>query len=97
MAAEFRLLGGFEARIDGRLVWVGHARQRCVLVALLVDVNRVVSVDQLVDRVWADRRPQRARGAPYNYLSRLRRILAGTSTAAAIRDHGWNSRVRRRA
>jgi DNA-binding SARP family transcriptional activator/tetratricopeptide (TPR) repeat protein len=73
----FRLLGTVEARIDGEPVDLGPARQRCVLAALLADANRMVSVDQLIDRVWADRPPLRARESLYSYLSRLRRSLAG--------------------
>lgn len=76
MATEFRLLGEVEAMVDGRRLDVGHARQRCVLAALLVDVNRSVSVDQMVDRVWADQPPSRARNALAGYLSRLRTLLA---------------------
>jgi len=75
MAVEFRLLGDVEARLDGQRLEVGHARQRCVLVALLVDVNRPVPVDRLVDRVWADEPPHRARNALAGYLSRLRSRL----------------------
>lgn len=51
MAVEFRLLGDVEVSVDRRLVDVGHARQRCVLVALLVNVNRTVTVDPLIERV----------------------------------------------
>jgi len=86
MAVEFRLLGDVEVRIDGQPVEVGHIRQRCVLVALLVDANRPVPVDQLVDRVWADRVPQRARNAVAGYLSRLRQVLAGTDEARIVRQ-----------
>ena len=63
MAVEFRLLGDVEARLDGQQLEIGHARQRCVLVALLVEVNRPIPLDQLVDRVWADQPPHRARNA----------------------------------
>ncbi|HEU4423915.1 MAG TPA: BTAD domain-containing putative transcriptional regulator [Pilimelia sp.] len=86
MAVQFRLLGDVQVRVDGRLVDPGHARQQCVLVALLVDANRVVSVDQLLDRVWAGRPPQRARNALSAYMSRLRRIVAATGEVAISRE-----------
>ena len=77
MATEFRLLGHVEALLDGRRLDIGHARQRCVLVALLVDVNDPVPADQLIDRVWADDLPHRARNALAAYMSRLRQVLDG--------------------
>ena len=76
MAAEFKLLGEVEACVDGQPLDIGHARQRCVLASLLVDVNRPVSVDQLIDRVWSAAPPHRARNALAGYLSRLRALLA---------------------
>ena len=75
MAVEFRLLGEVEARSDGHRLELGHARQRCVLASLLVDVNRPISVDQLIDRVWADEPPRQVRNALASYLSRLRQVL----------------------
>lgn len=75
MAVEFRLLGEVEALADGQRLDIGHARQRCVLASLLVDVNRPVSVDQLINRVWADEPPRQVRNALAGYLSRLRQLL----------------------
>ena len=77
MTIRFRLLGEVEVTLDERPVDVGHARQRSVLAALLVEVNRPATADQLIDRVWADRLPYRARNALSAYVSRLRQLLAG--------------------
>jgi DNA-binding SARP family transcriptional activator len=72
---EFAVLGDIEVRAGGRRVDVGHERQQCVLAALLVDAGRPVPAERLLDRVWGQCAPQRARGALHSYLSRLRRIL----------------------
>ncbi len=88
MGVEFGLLGDVEVWVDGRVVEVGHARQRCVLVVLVVESNHRVSVDQLVDRVWGDRAPQRARETLYNYLSRLRRVLDPITGVDLVRQPG---------
>lgn len=74
---EFRLLGGVEALRDGVPVDLGPARQRCVLAALLVEPSAAVPADRLIERVWADRAPQRVRGALHSHLTRLRRALPG--------------------
>ncbi|WP_241845109.1 AfsR/SARP family transcriptional regulator [Streptomyces silvensis] len=79
---RFTLLGDIEVLLDGRPLAVGHLRQRGVLAALVVDAPRVVPVDRLADRVWADRPPQRFRSTLYSYLSRLRQALA------AAEEHG---------
>ncbi|MFD5030738.1 BTAD domain-containing putative transcriptional regulator [Streptomyces sp. NPDC058220] len=85
---EFRLLGAMEASVNGRPADMGHTRQRCVLAALLVDANRAVPVDQLIDRVWGDRAAQRARGTLYGYLSHLRRALAAAEDVRIVRQPG---------
>ncbi|QFZ16082.1 AfsR/SARP family transcriptional regulator [Saccharothrix syringae] len=73
MAVEFRVLGRVGALVGGEPVDVGHARQQCVLAALLVEANRPVTAERLVARVWADRPPHRARQVLSSYVSRLRR------------------------
>ncbi|MDX1878278.1 BTAD domain-containing putative transcriptional regulator [Mycolicibacterium sp. 141076] len=85
MAVEFRVLGDVEVLVDDRRLDVGHARQRCVLVALLVDVNRPVSSDQLIDRVWADEPPHKARNALAAYISRLRQLFSETDGVQIVR------------
>ncbi|MFC6092541.1 AfsR/SARP family transcriptional regulator [Saccharothrix lopnurensis] len=87
---ELRVLGPVEAWAGDRRLDVGHARQRCVLAALLVDVNRVVPVDQLVDRVWGAEVPLRGKGGLHSYVSRLRTALADLGDVAIVhRSGGW--------
>jgi DNA-binding SARP family transcriptional activator/tetratricopeptide (TPR) repeat protein len=88
LTAEFGVLGVVEARIDGRQADLGHARQRCVLGVLLVEAGRPVTAEQLIERVWGEHAPQRAAGALYSYLSRLRRAVAGAGGAEIRRDPG---------
>ncbi|GAA1306451.1 AfsR/SARP family transcriptional regulator [Saccharothrix xinjiangensis] len=92
MAVELRVLGQVELLVDGRPVEVGHARQRCVLAVLLVEANRVVTPEQLVERVWAGRLPHKARQVVTNYVSRLRRALPGEAVIAR-RGGGYSLEV----
>ncbi|HEX6340936.1 AfsR/SARP family transcriptional regulator [Umezawaea sp.] len=93
MDVEFRVLDGVEARVGGRRLPLGHARQRCVLVALLVDVNRAVTVDRLLERVWDEKPPLRARSVLRTYVSRLRKALADTGATITRRDGGYSLNV----
>ncbi|GAA1293720.1 AfsR/SARP family transcriptional regulator [Saccharothrix xinjiangensis] len=88
MAVEFCVLGPVEARIAGWPVDLGRARQRWVLAVLLVEANRWLSADQLLDRAWGDRVPASGRDTLYGYLSRLRRVLRATDEADIVRRSG---------
>ena len=87
MAVEFRVLGDLDVRVDGRTVRIGHARQQCVLAALLVEPNRVVPTGQLINRVWGDEVPDGAAATLRGYLSRLRQALAGADEVRIVRRH----------
>ncbi|WP_433379262.1 BTAD domain-containing putative transcriptional regulator [Actinoplanes sp. CA-142083] len=89
MTAQFGVLGAVEAQIAGRPVALGHARQRSVLAVLLVEAGRPVTVDQLIDRVWGAEAPQRAAGALYSYLSRLRTAVADAGIGIERRPGGY--------
>ncbi|WP_163509918.1 AfsR/SARP family transcriptional regulator [Fodinicola acaciae] len=75
---EFAVLGAVEARAAGRRIDVGHARQQCVLAALLVDANNAIPPDTLIERAWDVDVRRRAHGTLYSYISRLRRALGDT-------------------
>jgi DNA-binding SARP family transcriptional activator/tetratricopeptide (TPR) repeat protein len=77
---DFLLLGTVEVcGADGAVVDLGPARQRTVLAALLVDAGRWVAVETLVDRVWGEDVPAQVRPSLYAYVSRIRRMLAGSA------------------
>ncbi|WP_432152882.1 BTAD domain-containing putative transcriptional regulator [Streptomyces tricolor] len=86
---EFTLLGDVQAVADGRPLPLGPARQRSVLVALLIDAGHVVTVDTLMERVWGDGPPQRARGTLHAYLSRLRNAFGPGRQLLARRPGGY--------
>ncbi|MET8975817.1 BTAD domain-containing putative transcriptional regulator [Streptomyces sp. NPDC004539] len=88
MVTRFGILGAVEVRRDGEPVDVGHAMQRRVLAALLVDADRTVPADALVDRVWGAAEPEYGRRKLYGYVSRLRRELAADGTALAWQRGG---------
>ncbi|MEV8443913.1 BTAD domain-containing putative transcriptional regulator [Actinosynnema sp. NPDC051121] len=94
MSVEFELLGEVRARVGGVEVGLGHARQRCVLAALVVEPNRPHGLDVLVDRVWGDRPPRQARNTLYGYLYRLRRAFADVTGVVIDRTQaGYALRV----
>ncbi|QWF78973.1 AfsR/SARP family transcriptional regulator [Amycolatopsis sp. CA-230715] len=91
MAVEFCLLGNIEARLDGESINVGYAQLRSILALLLIDVNRIVAVDRLVDRVWGSRRlPRRPRAAVQHGVTQLRNALAPVPGVAIMwQDNGY--------
>src|SRR5438105_10491383 len=72
---EFRVLGPLEVESDGRLLPIGSRQPRIVLALLLLNANRVVSRDRLVDAIWGDDPPERAANALQVYVSQLRKAL----------------------
>ncbi|WP_211588634.1 AfsR/SARP family transcriptional regulator [Allorhizocola rhizosphaerae] len=73
--------------LDGE-VDLGPTRQRTVLAALLVEQGAPVTLEQLVDRVWGERPPQRARQTLHTYLSRLRTLLERAGGTTPVRRGG---------
>ena len=53
--ARLRVLGVFEASVDGREVSLGGPRQRSVLARVLIGDGDTVSAEQIVEDVWGDR------------------------------------------
>jgi DNA-binding SARP family transcriptional activator len=74
---EFFVLGPLLVRSDGEAaVGIGAAKPRAVLGVLLVNVNRVVSVDRLLEEVWGDDVPKGGAKTLRYHVSKLRDVLS---------------------
>ncbi|WP_404380796.1 winged helix-turn-helix domain-containing protein [Knoellia locipacati] len=74
---EFRLLGPLAVSVDGRPLPLGGPKQRAVLALLALHAGEVVSVERLIDTVWAGEPPGTARNTLQTYVRHLRRIVGG--------------------
>ncbi|HEX3224873.1 MAG TPA: BTAD domain-containing putative transcriptional regulator [Gaiellaceae bacterium] len=96
MPVDFRLLGPLEVVRDGEQQPLRGAGQRTLLVDLLLNHGRVVSVDRLVDDLWPERPPAGPRRALESQASRLRQALGLTEQLIA-RPPGYVLEVDRRS
>src|SRR3954469_19147486 len=72
---RFLLLGPLEVRNEGTIVPLGGAKQRALLVILLLHANEVVSRDRLLGALWPERPPGDAAHSLDHQISRLRKVL----------------------
>jgi len=70
-ALEFGALGTLEVTVGGIPVALAP-RQEVVLALLLLEADNVVSVDRMVDALWADDPPRTARSQVHITISALR-------------------------
>src|SRR5919204_426269 len=75
---EFRILGPLQVLDEGRELPLGGAKQRALLAVLLLDPNRVVSRDRLIDELWHTDPPE----------------TAPTELEGLVREHALRERVR---
>ncbi len=72
---QFTLLGPLQVVRDGSPVDVGGAKQRMVLLSLLLADGSVVSTDRLIEQVWGATPPNKPNVTLRSYISHLRRAL----------------------
>lgn len=72
---RFSAFGRIEAIVGGGSVDLGGRFPRTILASLLVDANRVVPTDRLIDQLWGEAPPTGAAGTLHVYLSNLRKAL----------------------
>jgi DNA-binding SARP family transcriptional activator len=95
--AEFGVLGPLQIRVDGESVPVGTPKQRAVLAMLVINRNRPVATDALIEAAWEQFPPPDPRASLHSYVSNLRKLLAGigvdSRTALASAPPGYRLTV----
>lgn len=81
----FRILGPLEVSAGGSPLPLGGPRQRALLALLLLDANRVVSRDRLVDELFSGRDVQSGDSALRVQVLRLRRTLGAVEGELLVR------------
>ena len=72
---DFRILGPLEVRDGDREVRLRGGKERALLALLLVNVNRTLAIDRIVDGLWGDDVPETAQKMVQIYVSHLRKVL----------------------
>lgn len=76
-ALQFGVLGPLQVSVNGAEAPLGAAKQRAVLAMLLINRNRTVAIDSLIDAAWQQQPPPEARASLHAHISRLRRLVGG--------------------
>ena len=95
---EFGILGPVRVVVAGEDRPVAGEKLRALLGRLLVEANRPVATDRLIDELWGDDPPATARQTLHAHVARLRRLLAmdGESESRLAKvDRGYVLRVDR--
>ncbi|MDR3660201.1 MAG: BTAD domain-containing putative transcriptional regulator [Mycobacterium sp.] len=74
---DVSVLGPLQVVVTGTPVALGAAKQRAVFAMLVINRNRAISADSLIDAVWGDDPIPAARASVQAYISNLRRLLGG--------------------
>src|SRR3954468_16473282 len=72
---QFSILGPIEVRGEAGEIRIMARQHRALLALLLLDANRVVATDRLVDGLWGERPPPNAVPSLQNGIARLRGLL----------------------
>ena len=88
---EFRILGPVEALDEGRPVPLPAGKPLKLLRILLLNRNRVVSAETLVDELWGDEPSESATKALQGYVSQLRKAIG--ADRLVTKPPGYSLRV----
>ena len=88
---DFRLLGPLEVVEAGEPVALPAGQPSALLARLLLDANRALSVEVLVDAIWGESPPGSARKVLQAYVSQLRKLVG--AERVETRPGGYAVRV----
>ena len=80
---KFNVLGPLEITSNGKPVTLNAKRPRTLLVILLLHSARIVSMEQIIDGLWAQDPPRSAVENVRTYVSQLRHILSESGDGGA--------------
>lgn len=72
---EFRVLGPLEVFGAGRPLLITSARQRALLALLIVNANRVLTPDRIIEELWGETPPESGAKAVVFHVGKLRETL----------------------
>src|SRR5580658_67265 len=87
LLVEFRILGSLEVTAGSERIELGGTRQQIVIAMLLLNANRVVSSDRLLEAIYGEDLPPTARSQAQISISSLRRLFASHGHDAVISTH----------
>jgi YVTN family beta-propeller protein len=76
LVSEFRILGRLHVIVDGEERPVHGEKLEALLGRLLLEPNRPVATERLIDDLWGGQAPATARQSLHAHVTRLRRLLA---------------------
>jgi WD40 repeat protein/DNA-binding SARP family transcriptional activator len=85
----FRILGPLEVDVGGDTIPLGGPKQRAVLAHLVLRANQLVPAETLIDQIWPEEPPEKARNVIQTYVSHLRKALGHDR----IESHGPGYRL----
>jgi DNA-binding SARP family transcriptional activator len=87
----YGILGPLEVHRDGAPLPLAGHRQRGLLALLLLNANRVLPAERIIDRLWGESPPRTAATSLQNAVSQLRKLL--DADAVETRTGGYLLRV----
>ncbi len=88
---DFRILGALEVLDGERRILLRGGKPRALLALLLIHANETLSIDRIVDELWAERPPATAAKSVQVHISRLRKALA--AERLVTRQQGYELRL----